>query len=116
LSRLLSWCIHSLSLPFSTLALKGFMTIMPRRFESDEHVTLSDDECDASADLPDIFSNDPSEDTSESDAEPDSDDSDGDSEDDSDDDSDDDTLFNDEEQHPPEYYLAEADRLDVSQL
>lgn len=71
------------------------MTIMLRRFESDEHVTLSDDE---------------------SDAELDSDDSDGDSEDDSDDGSDDDALFNDEEQHPPEYYLAEADRLDVSQL
>ncbi|KAL2222178.1 hypothetical protein M432DRAFT_636821 [Thermoascus aurantiacus ATCC 26904] len=75
---------------------------MPHRFESDERVTLSNDESDASADLPDIFSNNPSEDTSESDTEPDSDDLDGDSEDNSDNDSDDDALFNNEEQHPPD--------------
>jgi hypothetical protein len=35
---------------------------------------------------------------------------------DSDDDSDSDLLFDDEEQHPPEYYQAEADSLDVLQL
>ncbi|KAL1980087.1 hypothetical protein VTN96DRAFT_4676 [Rasamsonia emersonii] len=93
---------------------------MPRDFESDKHVTLSDNESDARTDLPDIFSNNPSNDSSDSDTEPNRDDSD----DDSDDSSDDDAFYDDEEQHPPEYYLllatlshlAEADRLDVSQL
>jgi len=35
---------------------------------------------------------------------------------DSDDDTDDESLFDDEEQHPPEYYLDEAEKLDPNQL
>ncbi|KKA18809.1 hypothetical protein T310_7229 [Rasamsonia emersonii CBS 393.64] len=72
---------------------------MPRDFESDKHVTLSDNESDARTDLPDIFSNNPSNDSSDSDTEPNRDDSD----DDSDDSSDDDAFYDDEEQHPPDF-------------
>ena len=84
---------------------------MPRRSQRDEDVTFSDSRSVTSTDIPDIFSNSPSDDSSDSESEPDRDDLDS---DDSDDDGD--SLFDDEEQHPPEYYLAEADSLDVSKL
>ncbi|KAJ5111736.1 hypothetical protein NUU61_001366 [Penicillium alfredii] len=72
---------------------------------------LSGDESDASTDLPDIFSNDASEDDSSS-SDPDLG-----VDIESDDESDDDSILGDEEEQPtPEYYLQEAENLDVSQL
>jgi hypothetical protein len=71
-------------------------------------MTFSDDESDVSTDCPDIFSNDPSDDSSNSSV--------LDSESDSDDSDDDNYPFEDEVERPPEYYLAEAESLDVSQL
>jgi hypothetical protein len=73
---------------------------------------VSDKGSNASTDLPDIFSNDPSDASSDSELEPDME-PDG---DDSDDDSDGELLFDDEKQYPPEYYQAESDSLDVSRL
>jgi hypothetical protein len=82
-----------------------------RHSEVDTGVTFPDDESDAS-DV-EIFSHDSSEtssicpyDTDDSDNTDDSDDS----------DDEEDCPFEDEEQHPPEYYLAEAESLDVSRL
>ena len=63
----------------------------------------------SSTNLPNIFSNDPSEISSNSEPELDSDDSDSNSDDDE-------LLFNNEEQCPPEYYQAEANNLDISRL
>jgi hypothetical protein len=80
---------------------------------------LSGDESDTSSDLPEIFSNNASDsddstapsdfdDSSESESEPD-DESDNESEDEL-------ALEDEEEQLSPEYYLQEAESLDVSQL
>ncbi|KKA16200.1 hypothetical protein T310_10215 [Rasamsonia emersonii CBS 393.64] len=92
-------------------SLFAWFLIMHRRSQFDQDVT-SDEQSHASAELPDIFSNSPPSDgSSDSETEPDSDES-----DDDDDNDDDDSLFDNEEQHPPEYYLAEAECLDVSQL
>lgn len=74
----------------------------------DDH---SDDGSDASTNLPEIFLNDPFDNSSDSESELDGDESDNDSDDDSDND-----LLLDEEQHLPEYYPAEAESLNVSQL
>ncbi|KAK6815542.1 hypothetical protein RU639_008672 [Aspergillus parasiticus] len=68
----------------------------------------SDD--DASSNLSEVFSDAESDSDSNTDPGPDSGDS------DSDEDGPDDDSFNDEGQLPPEYYLAQAESLDVSQL
>jgi hypothetical protein len=71
---------------------------------------LSDDGGDASTEVSDVFLNDLSDDSSDSKSEPDN-------SDDSDDETDDDSLVDgEEEQLPPEYFLQEAESLDVSQL
>lgn len=65
---------------------------------------------DGSSDVSEIFSDNESESDSNTDPELDSEASDSDS------DGPDDKSFNDEGQLPPEYYLAQAESLDVSQL
>lgn len=82
---------------------------MRRRSQLVPHVA-SDEESSASTDLPEIFSNRRSD---SSDSESELEDSSENSTDDTDDDS---FCGDDEEQHPTEYYLAEAECLDTSQL
>jgi hypothetical protein len=69
-------------------------------------MTVSDDDSDVSSDSPVIFSDEPSNDSLNSSVA--NNDTNGDDSDDSDSDNDDDRLFEDQE-HPPEYYLAEAE-------
>jgi hypothetical protein len=71
-------------------------------------MTFSDDESDVSTNYPNILSNDPSNDSSNSSV--------LDSKSNSNDSDDNDYPFEDEVERPPEYYLAEAESLDVSQL
>ncbi|CRG92724.1 Putative membrane protein ycf1 [Talaromyces islandicus] len=86
--------------------------------DHDVAMAISDDDSAASTYSPSIFSGNPSDDSSDSSVEDDSDDdTDGDdSEDEDEDQGEDDCLFEDEVEHPPEYYLAAAENLDVSQL
>lgn len=77
---------------------------------SSSRCIVSDEESDASADLPDVFSNNPSDNSFDSESEPDnSDNSNGGSDDDS-------ILDEEGRELPAEYYLQEADCLDVSLL
>lgn len=82
----------------------------------DVDMTFSDGESDMNSDYA-VFSNEPSDGSSETSLSDNDHDSDSDSESDANDDSDlGDCLFEDEVLHPPEYYLAEAENLDASQL
>lgn len=76
---------------------------------------MSDDDSDASTYLPDVFLNDPSNHSSDSESKPDSSD---DLDDCLDNDSDDDLILDEEEvgELPAEYYLQEAECLNVLQL
>lgn len=79
---------------------------------------LSDDESDTSSGLPEIFSNNASDsDSSTAPSDVDSSESEPDSDDESDDESEDELALEDEEEQlSPEYYLQEAEALDVSRL
>jgi hypothetical protein len=83
--------------------------------DNDVVMTISD-ESNTSAGSPSIFSDDSSDDSSDSSVSDNESDVDGDSDDSDSDSGDDDCLFEDEVEHPPEYYLAAAENLDVSQL
>lgn len=82
----------------------------------DDDMIISDNESVASADSTSIFSDDPADDTSDSSVSDDESEKDLDSEDSDSDEEEDHFLYEDEVEHPPEYYLAAADTLDVSQL